>query len=83
MGTCKVGDTQNGYTIVSFGKAWQKNIAGNEHFKGQLWEPCHCGKEPVYLPHDLCETCINNGYGQEREVCYAYIEPTQIDESAE
>ena len=25
---------------------------------GQLWEPCeHCGSEPSYLPHHLCEKC--------------------------
>ncbi len=24
---------------------------------GQLWEPCRCGREPVYLPLHLCEKC--------------------------
>ena len=24
---------------------------------GQLWEPCRCGKEPVYMPLHLCDAC--------------------------
>jgi len=24
---------------------------------GQLWEPCSCGREPVYLPLGVCDKC--------------------------
>ena len=24
---------------------------------GQLWEPCSCGEEPVYMPLFLCDRC--------------------------
>lgn len=24
---------------------------------GQLWEPCHCGREPIYMPLMLCDRC--------------------------
>jgi len=25
--------------------------------EGQLWEPCDCGQEPVYMPLHLCDKC--------------------------
>lgn len=25
--------------------------------EGQLWEPCRCGREPVYMPLELCDQC--------------------------
>jgi hypothetical protein len=25
--------------------------------QGQLWEPCKCGREPVYMPLHLCDKC--------------------------
>jgi hypothetical protein len=25
--------------------------------EGQLWEPCKCGREPVYMPLHLCDKC--------------------------
>ena len=25
--------------------------------QGQLWEPCKCGSEPVYMPLHLCADC--------------------------
>ncbi len=28
---------------------------------GQLWEPCRCGREPVYMPLHLCDTCWPKG----------------------
>jgi len=28
---------------------------------GQLWEPCRCGKEPVYMPLHLCDACWPKG----------------------
>jgi hypothetical protein len=32
-----------------------------EEFRGQLWEPCKCGREPVYEPSGLCRDCIMDG----------------------
>lgn len=28
---------------------------------GQLWEPCRCGREPVYMPLHLCDACWPKG----------------------
>ncbi|MGV6474568.1 hypothetical protein [Azotobacter vinelandii] len=28
---------------------------------GQLWEPCRCGREPVYMPLHLCDSCWPKG----------------------
>jgi len=25
--------------------------------QGQLWEPCQCGREPIYMPLHLCANC--------------------------
>lgn len=29
--------------------------------RGQLWEPCGCGREPVYMPLHLCDRCWPEG----------------------
>ena len=36
-----------------------ENQQNNHELEGQLWEPCKCGKEPVYMPSHLCEKCLN------------------------
>ena len=34
-------------------------IASHPHqFRGQLWEPCRCGREPVNMPSHLCTSCL-------------------------
>lgn len=73
-GKYKVGDEIEGKKIKSFGKCWSEKIAGYQNFQGQLWEECKCGQEPVYLPHVLCEKCINGRYGNAQQRCYAYFE---------
>jgi len=37
-----------------------------EHFRGQLWERCRCGAEPVYMPSHRCPQCILRGAGRPR-----------------
>lgn len=32
--------------------------ANPEKFRGQLWERCQCGGEPVNMPSHLCTACI-------------------------
>lgn len=32
-----------------------KNMFKIPEMEGQIWEPCHCGTEPVYTPLMLCE----------------------------
>lgn len=78
-GTYSVGDTVevdgSRRTIRGFGKSWRERTdAGKEHFRGQIWEECSCGREPVYMPSFLCEECIHKRFGtREREVRYAYL----------
>lgn len=79
----QVGDELRGRKIKSFGSYWTetsteyKQVDDAPEMKGQLWEPCQCGDEPVYLPLHLCEKCWP---GAERvatdpvAVCYAYFE---------
>ena len=74
FGKCQVGDTLRGKKIISFGKSWIENKADKSYFQGQLWEPCKCREEPVYLPTLECERCINRRYGKPEEVHYAYLE---------
>lgn len=32
------------------------------NLNGQLWEPCRCGQEPIYLSHGgVCESCARKG----------------------
>lgn len=31
--------------------------AGPPTKQGQLWEPCRCGREPIYMPLELCSMC--------------------------
>jgi hypothetical protein len=73
VGTFKIGDVIDDKAIVSFGKTWIENLSDESHFKGQLWEECSCGKEPVYLPSQKCEKCINARFGKPAETCYAYF----------
>ena len=79
-GAYTVGDTVDidgrRRTIRGFGKSWRERTdAGKEHFRGQIWEECSCGQEPVYMPSFLCEECIHKRFGaREREVRYAYLE---------
>lgn len=70
----KIGDEIGGRKIKSFGKTFQKKQADNSEFRGQLWQECSCGMEPVYLPSEKCENCINRYYGIEKTMCYAYVE---------
>jgi hypothetical protein len=80
-GKYSVGDMLNGKQITGFGQSWtEKGNAPEKYFKVQLWEPCHCGQEPVYAQSGLeymgsqeCEKCINRKYGVDIDVCYAYF----------
>lgn len=71
-----------GRKVLSYGKSWTDRKAPRDYFKGQLWQECHCGMEPVYIPTGLCEDCINTQYGLDIEVCYAYLEEIKTDENA-
>lgn len=83
VGEYKVGDKHNDRIITGFGKSWIEKKASDKHFKGQLWEECErCGTEPVYLPHVLCEKCVNRFYGELTEVCYAYFDNKEEEEQS-
>jgi len=74
VGTCEIGDEISGQKITRFGKTWTEKRASRKYFKGQLWEPCYCGQEPIYMSCDgMCEKCIHRSYGTDTEVCYAYF----------
>lgn len=75
-GEFKVGDIIDGKRVTGLGKKWNEKYAGKEHFQGQLWEECdNCNlEEPIYMPHHICETCINRRYGKSTSMQYAYLE---------
>lgn len=72
-GKLNIGDELDGMTIRDFGETWVDKVAKEDHFKGQIKKPCFCGKQPVYLPSQKCEHCINRIYGESKEFCYAYF----------
>jgi hypothetical protein len=52
-----------------------------EKFRGQLWERCRCGREPVNMPSHLCLRCLMAGQDHPRipggRVPYHSVEPEE------
>lgn len=46
-----------GRTIPEPSVLVQPRSTGIPKKEGQLWEPCQCGNEPVYMPLNLCAQC--------------------------
>jgi len=81
-GRYQIGDELRGRMITGFGSCWTETERTYQQsdsapkMEGQLWEPCQCGNEPVYMPLHKCERCWPGAQVIETpvSVCYAYFE---------
>lgn len=78
FGKYQVGDTIYDRKISGFGRFWFENAVEPDELKGQVWEECRCGREPIYISHDLCESCAGKFHGTRKKFCYAYLEDEPV-----
>jgi len=73
-GEFRVGDVIEGYKILEFGRSWRGKEVSPSELHSIAYRKCRCGREPIFLSHELCRNCANRIHGEEKKFCYAYLE---------